>query len=206
MWFPSPQHSPLSHHPGCSPDLGCSLKESHKQVINSKAHNRAKSASTKETPKELLGVALYSEKELPAAFHLHRALKPLLEFKKIKNKQVCNPYLFRGAPMVTTFVHLAGSCTKNKWQFLNKISQVGIRLAELEHPSLKKITSFFAGQVPVYVYPSFYRTLKLKYPLDVRGLSRDGWVTTELGTNSLRYVISILTPQGFPRHNQQWVR
>ena len=42
--------------------------------------------------------------------------------------------------------------------------------------------SFCSGRVPIYVHPSFYRTLKLKYPMDVG----DGRVTTELGTTHLR--------------------
>ena len=43
----------------------------------------------------------------------------------------------------------------------------------------------------------FYRTLRLKYPLDVGGISRDGRVTTELGTGSLRQAVGILTPEDF---------
>ena len=56
---------------------------------------------------------------------------------------------------------------------------MGISLAKMEHPSLKKML-FFSGRVPIYVHPSFYRVLKLKFPMDVGGLSRDGRVTTEL--------------------------
>ena len=38
-----------------------------------------------------------------------KRFKPLLDFKKIKKKRVSNPFNFRGAPMVTTFVRLDGS-------------------------------------------------------------------------------------------------
>ena len=74
--------------------------------------------------------------------------------------------------MVTIFVCSAGNHTKNVWEFLDKASWADIRLVELEHLSLKKIMSFCAEQIPVYVHPSFYRGIKLKYPLDIRGVSR----------------------------------
>ena len=70
-------------------------------------------------------------------------------------------------------------------------------LVELEHPSVKKMFNYYSRQVSVYVYPSFYRALKLKYSIDVGGVSRDSWVTTELGTGSLRQTVSILTPKDF---------
>ena len=109
---------------------------------DSKAHHRVKSALADEGHKELLGMALYSTeaKELPSDFQLCRTLKPLIEFTKIKNKKISNPYLFRSVPIVTTFVCSAGSCTQGVWCFLEKASWVDIRLAELEHPSLTKMS------------------------------------------------------------------
>ena len=80
--------------------------------------------------------------------------------------------------MVTTFVCSAGNHTKELWRFIEEASRVDIRLAELEHPSLKKNVIFCSARVPIYVHPCFYRSLKLKYPLDVGGISRDGQVTT----------------------------
>ena len=49
----------------------------------------------------------------------------------------------------------------------------------------------------IYAHPSFYRALKVQFPMDVRGVSRDGRVTTELGTSSLRQAVCILTPEDF---------
>ena len=72
-----------------------------------------------------------------------------------------------------------------------------IRLAEMEHHSLKKALSYCSGRVPVYVLPSFYRALKLKYSLDVGGVSRDGRITIELGTGSLRHAVGILNSEDF---------
>ena len=62
-------------------------------------------------------------------------IPPSLE--KIKKKNVANPLNFRSAPMVTTFVCSVGSRT----QFLDEASQpdVGMRLAGLQHSSLKKM-------------------------------------------------------------------
>ena len=94
--------------------------------------------------------------ELPANFQLRRALKLLIDFKRINNKNIYNPYLFRGAPMVTTFVRSTGSRTKGVWGLIEKVNRAGIRLAEMDHPSLKKALSFFSGRVPVYVHLSFY--------------------------------------------------
>ena len=123
---------------------------------------------------------------------LKKALKPLT----IDN-HVTNPYLFRGAPMVTTLVRSAGNQTKGLWRFIEEASRTDIRLAELEHPSLKKMSSFCSGRVPIYVHPSFSRALKLKYPMDVGRISWKGRVTTELGTGSRRQAVGILTPEDF---------
>ena len=108
---------------------------------------------------------------------------------------ISNLHLFRGAPMVTTFVRLAGNRTKELWQLIEGASQADMRLAEMEHPSPKKMLTHCAGRVPIYVHPSFYKSLKLSYPLDVGGISRDGRVTTELGIGSLRQAVGILTPE-----------
>ena len=105
--------------------------------------------------------------DLPTDFQLHRALKLLINLDSIGKRKVANPYLFRGAPMVTTFVYSTGIRMKAVWNVLEKASQADIRLAELEHPSLKKM-SFCLGRVPIYGDPCFYRSLKLQYPRDER--------------------------------------
>ena len=89
--------------------------------------------------------------------------------------------------MVTTFVRSAGDRTRGTWKFLNTVCQtdLGIKLVELEHSSLKKCLPFCSGRVPILVHPSFYRSLKMRFPLDVGGITRDDRVTTELGTGSL---------------------
>ena len=51
--------------------------------------------------------------------------------------------------------------------------------------------------VPIYAQPSFFRLLKLRYSLDIGGLSRDGQVTNELGTGSLKHAVSVLTSKDF---------
>ena len=67
----------------------------------------------------------------------------------------------------------------------------------MERPSLNILSSKCTDRVPIYVHPYFYRSLKLRYPLDVGGISWDGRVTTELGTGSLRHAVGILTPEDF---------
>ena len=124
-----------------------------------------------------------------------KTLKPLTSLKTIDvHKNVTNPYLFSGAPMVTTSVRSAGSRTKRLCCFIEEASRADIRLAKLKHLPLKKMMSFRPGRVRIYIHPSFCRALKLKYPEDIGGISWDGRVTTELGTRSLRQIVGILTP------------
>ena len=129
--------------------------------------------------------------------HLKISLKHLISLKTINDKDITNPYLFRGAPMVTTFVRSAGNRTRELWRFLEEASRTDIRLAELEHPSLKKLSHQCTGRVPIYVHSFFYRSLKLRYPMDVGGISRNGRVNFELGSGPLRLAVGILTPEDF---------
>ena len=103
--------------------------------------------------------------------------------------------------MVTIFVRSAGDRIKGVWKFLSTVCQTdtGMKLAELEHSSLKKCIPFCSGRVPILVHPSLYRSLTLQFPIDVGGITRDNRVTTELGTGSLHQAVGILTPKDF-RH------
>ena len=135
---------------------------------------------------------------------LKKMLKPLLQLEKVDKKKVNNPFNFKGAAMVTTFIRSAGDRTKGVWKFLDTVRQTdtGVKLAELEHPSLKRCLPFCAGRVPIFVHPSFYRALKVRFPLDVGGVSRDGRVNTELGTGSLETGRWHPHPWGFPAHSR----
>ena len=101
---------------------------------------------------------------------------------------------------MTTFIRLAGDRTKGVWKFLDMVCQtdMGVKLAELEHSSLKRFFPFCSGRVLILVHSSFYRSLKVWFPLDVGGFTRDDRVTTELGTGSLRTAIG-----GFPARSCQ---
>ena len=96
--------------------------------------------------------------------------------------------------MVTTFARSVGNRTKELWRFIEEASRTHIRLTEMEHPSLNVMTSKCMGRVPIYVHPCFYRSLQLRYPLNVGEISRDDRVTIELGTGSLCQAVGILTP------------
>ena len=117
----------------------------------------------------------------------------------MEGKNIENPLNFKDASIVTTFVSSAVNCTLKMWRILESGSktELGVRLEELEHPSLKKISRFCSGLALIYVHPSFFRTSNLMSPLDVGGLIRDGRVTTEVGTGSLEHTIGILTPKDF---------
>ena len=84
--------------------------------------------------------------------------------------------------MVTIFVRPVGNRTRELWRFLEEASRTDIRLAELEHPSLNIMLSKCTDRVPIYVHTCFYRALKLRYPINNGGISRDGRVTSELGS------------------------
>ena len=49
--------------------------------------------------------------------------------------------------MVTTFVRSAGDRTKGVWKYLSTVCQTdtGIKLAELEHSSVKKCITYCSG-------------------------------------------------------------
>ena len=88
--------------------------------------------------------------------------------------------------MVITFVRSAGNNTRELWRFLEEVRRTDIGLAELEHPSFNKMLHQCTGRVPIYVHPCFYRALKLRYPMNVGGISRDGRVTNLVSVPCLR--------------------
>ena len=47
------------------------------------------------------------------------------------------------------------------------------------------------------VHPSLYRSLKVRFPMDVDGVSRKCRITSELGFGSLRQAVGILNPGYF---------
>ena len=123
---------------------------------DSESRRRTKSVSpvenkAKQEKKNLFQTAVnlcFTKMEAFADFQLKKKLKPLIDQEIIQNKLVCNPFNFRGALMVTTFVRSVGCRTQRVCEFLNKACQTdaGVRLAELEHPSLK-VLIFSAGRV-----------------------------------------------------------
>ena len=96
--------------------------------------------------------------------------------------------------MVTPFVRSSGSRTKRLWRFIKEASRVDIA-GGIGAPLAQKMTPSCWSRVPIYVHPSFYRALKLKYRLDVGEISRDGQVSIELRTCSLRQAVGILNPR-----------
>ena len=88
-------------------------------------------------------------------YQLRKLLK--LDLEKIQKKRICNPLNFTSAAMVTTFICTAGDRTKGVWKFLDTVRQtdVGVKLAELEHSSLRRCLPFCSGRVPIFVHPPF---------------------------------------------------
>ena len=76
--------------------------------------------------------------ELPADFQLRRVLKPLLDFKKLK-ENIFTTHIFSWVDLlVITFVRSAGSPTQGAWRFLKKVSRADIRLVELKKTLTKE--------------------------------------------------------------------
>ena len=111
-------------------------------------------------------------------FQRRKALKQVLDLERVQKKKTCNPVNFRGAPMVTTFIRSVGDRTRDVWKFLETVCQTdtGVRLAKLQHSSLNQMLNNYAKSVPIYVHASLYRSLKVRFPLDVGRLSREGRV------------------------------
>lgn len=59
---------------------------------------------------------------------------------------------------------------------------------------LIEIKKSYVGRVSVKVHPSFYRALKLTFPLDIGGLSTNGSITTEMTVGSMGTAVGVLTP------------
>ena len=85
---------------------------------------------------------------------LRKILKQLIQLEKVDKKKISNPLNFKSAAMVTTFIRSAGDRTKGVWQFLDTARQTdaGVKLAELEHSSLKRCLPFCSGRVPILVH------------------------------------------------------
>ena len=162
--------------------------------------HKTRSRSTSTETRNALNAFYFCEDVLdnPNLDHsIKKSLKPLSSFKKINEKDITNPYLFTNVPMLTTFVRSAGNRTKELWHFIDEASRADAMLADTKNVMLKKMLPFCSGRVPILVHPSFYRSLKLRYPMDVGGITRDDRVSTELGTGSLRQAVGILTPKDF---------
>ena len=187
--LPSPPLNFFTNVPNRRQDLPPTTKED-----RSRRRTISVSPDSNKEPKEKAMALCSINLEVISDFQIRKSLKPLMDWEEIQKKKGSNPLNFRGATMVTTFVRSVGDRTLSVWNFLEDAchTDAGMRLAELEHPSLKKCWRIVRGG-----HPSFYRALKVRFPLDVGGLSRDGRVTTELGTGSLRQTVSILTPEDF---------
>ena len=78
---------------------------------------------------------------------LKKSLKPLLSLKKTDNEDITNPYAFKNAPMLTTFVRSAGNRTKELWQFIEEASRADVMLADTRNNMLRKMLPYCAGRV-----------------------------------------------------------
>ena len=104
---------------------------------------RARSASTE--ARRAINAFYFCEDtfENPRLDHLlKQTLKPLRSLKKIDEKDITNPYLFKDAPMLTTFVRSASNRTKELWHFIDEASRTDVMLADVKNTMLKKCFPF----------------------------------------------------------------
>ena len=177
---PQPSHTPSPSLTPTSPSL-CSVRlHSEKREKSSTKKKKQKKHRPKSAkPKGQISAELVRESLCAIGavedFQLWKTLKPLLKLETVHDKQASKPSNFKGATMVTTFVHSASSHTGQVWRFLERASQADsdVWLAEFKHSTLWKISNFCLGRVPICFHPYLYRSLKVKFTLDVGGLSRD---------------------------------
>ena len=143
---PPPSHQLFLLSPLTTPRIfsrSCSVNRIGSSPSSSPIHPRTHSESN-EAWQPLIGITLCTE-PTPSWITDHQLktiLKPLSSIKTINDKNICNPYLFRDAAKVTTFVRTAGNRTRELWRFIQEASHADLRLAELEHSSLKKCFLF----------------------------------------------------------------
>ena len=110
----------------------------------------------------------------------HKFFFSILPTRPQKKKKFSHGWLPSSARLVAVLRRYG-----NSWKRIAKLTRAW------------KNVIILCGTVPIYVHPSFYSSLKVRYPMDFGGVSRDGQVTTELGTGSLRHTVDILTPEDF---------
>jgi len=128
-----------------------------------------------------------------------RAWAPLWKLDSVDGKAINNPLNFRDAPLVTTFIREPKSRAVGVWRTITSAESAfpGVVLVQREHPKLTTLKQNCRGRVPIFLHPSLYRALKVKYPHDVGGIARTDTVTKELGIDSLGQTVGILTREDF---------
>lgn len=58
-------------------------------------------------------------------------------------------------------------------------------MAFFDDNNSKNLNQFYSENLPLFVHLSCYRTLKLTFPWDIRGLSLDGTIKSEIGHVSM---------------------
>ena len=56
---------------------------------------------------------------------------------------------------------------------------------------------YLCKNVVISLHPSLYRVLKLTFPQDIEGLTRDGTIDKEMGIGSMHQIVGVLTPTTF---------
>ena len=101
-------------------------------------------SATNEVRKPLIEITLCSEPD-PSKITDHQLktiLKPLFSFKSINEKSIANPYLFRDAAKVTTFVRAASTRTRELWRFIQEASCANLSWRNWSIPPSKKCFLF----------------------------------------------------------------
>ena len=109
---------------------------------------------------------------------------------------------------MTTFIRAPCPHTLSVWRFLQKVSATNsdTRLADLEHPSLKRLQSFFFGLGPNLCSPFTLQIAKASVPHEC-GWTVQRWPSYHWTRHRLPEVCRQHPhPWGFPDHNQHWVR
>lgn len=124
----------------------------------------------------------------------------LKNFLYVSGDNVTDPTKFKDAPLLTTFIRVnKDSRTEALWAWINAAKDAipGQQLVDTEHPLLNNLVFKYEGRVPVYIHPSFYRALKLIFPLDVGGMAKNGVPSVDLLNGSLGQACHVLATGDF---------
>lgn len=121
------------------------------------------------------------EKKNLQSMHLND-LKVLQNFKQMDVKDVVDSRNIPHVLRVLTVMH-AMSRSQQIWLMLGDANSHFCMTHPLDHLEDKRkvhLSQFYSGRVLVFMYSSHYKTVRLRFPRDIGGLSENGTIKIEM--------------------------